>query len=420
MMVPKGGQVPHTRQPPFSRWFRGRENVNATPRIAAIVLAAVVLFAGHVSAQVVPGKVGGPQQATPGLKKAPLPLNPAARHAALTEQLNQNTVTVISGNPNGTYLYLAYDMSAVLDEGNDLRVLPVIGKGGYQNVIDTLHLRGVDLCITQANIMSYLKKTGEFGATIDQRLAYIARLYNEEMHILAGPGINRVQDLNGKTVNFSDVGSGTQFSTRLIFELLRIKATEVNVGQADGYQMVKSGQIAATVLIAGKPAGSFGKFQLEPGMTLLQVPYTEALEQDYLPAKLTSDDYPNLIPKGSSVDTVAIPSVLAVYNWPRDTDRYRRVSQFIDAFFTKFPEFQKAPRHVKWKETNLSATLRGWKRFPAAEEWLARAPQRTAIAVTIDPTVVRTQAAKAAPNNPGEQERLFQQFMEWSRAQQKR
>jgi uncharacterized protein len=397
--------------------------VKVTPWFAALLIAAVVAFVGSASAQQpVPGKVGGPQQAAPGAKKAPLPLNPSARHAALTEQLNQNTVTVISGNPNGTYLYLAYDMSAVLDNGNDLRVLPVIGKGGYQNVIDTLHLRGVDLCITQANIMSYLKKTGEFGATIDQRLAYIARLYNEEMHVLAGPGINRVQDLNGKKVNFSDVGSGTQFSTRLIFELLRIKATEVNVGQADGYQMVKSGEIAATVLIAGKPTGAFGKFKLEPGMTLLPVPYTEALEQDYLPAKLTSDDYPNLIPKGGSIDTVAIPSVLAVYNWARDTDRYRRVALFIDAFFTKFPEFQNSPRHVKWKETNLGATLRGWKRFPAAEEWLARAPQRstTTTSLAIDPSVVRTQAAKAAPNDPGEQERLFQQFMEWSRTQQRR
>jgi hypothetical protein len=139
--------------------------------------------------------------------------------------------------------------------------------------------------------------------------------------------------------------------------------------------MVKTGEIAATVLIAGKPTGSFGKFKMEPGMTLLPVPYTEALEQDYLPAKLTNDDYPNLIPKGSSVDTVAIPSVLAVYNWPRDTDRYRRVSLFIDAFFTKFPEFQKAPRHIKWKETNLSATLRGWKRFPAARSGWPR-PRR--------------------------------------------
>ena len=226
----------------------------------------------------------GAQQPAQVKRPAPAPA-PAARYASQRDTLNQNTVTVISGNPNGTYLYLAYDMSAVLDDGNDLRILPVIGKGGYQNVMDVLHLRGVDLCITQSNIMTYLKRTGEMGPNIENRLAFITRLYNEEMHVLAGPGINNVKELDGKKVNFSDVGSGTQFSTRLIFDLLGIKATEINVGQADGYQMVKSGEIAATVLIAGKPTGSFAKFKIEPGMKLLPVPYTEVLEQDYFPGQ---------------------------------------------------------------------------------------------------------------------------------------
>jgi TRAP transporter TAXI family solute receptor len=379
-------------------------------RLAALLTA--VATAGVLAFPV----TGPAQQPAPRRPTAvqPVPTQDGARQQALREELNENTVTVISGNPNGTYLYLAYDMSAVLDDGNKLRVLPVIGKGGYQNMMDVLHLRGVDLGITQSNIMSYLKKTGEFGPNIDQRIAFVSRLYSEEMHILAGPGIDRVQDLSGKKVNFSDPGSGTQFSTRLIFELLGIRATEVNVGQGDGYQMVKSGEIAATVLIAGKPTGSFGKFKLEPGMKLLPVPYTEALEQDYFPAKLTSEDYPNLVPKGEVVDTVAVASVLAVYNWPPNTDRYRRVAAFIDAFFSKFAEFQKPARHPKWKEANLNSTLKGWKRFPAAEEWLHRNERQ---AGGIDPVLARAQAAKAAPYNPAEQQRLFQQFMDWAKNQ---
>jgi uncharacterized protein len=356
------------------------------------------------------------------LKRQAAPPAAASSYATLRDTLNQNTVTVISGNPNGTYLYLAYDMSAVLDDGNNLRVLPVIGKGGYQNVMDVLHLRGIDLCITQSNIMTYLKKTGEMGPNIENRLAFISRLYNEEMHILAGAGINTVKELDGKKVNFSDVGSGTQFSTRLIFDLLGIKATEINVGQADGYQMVKSGEIAATVLIAGKPTGSFAKFKLEPGMKLLPVPYTEALEQDYFPAKLTSEDYPALIPNGAAIETVAVASVLASYNWPRETDRYRRVASFVEAFFTKFAELQKPARHAKWKEANINSSLKGWKRFAAAEEWLARnADNRApASAPAIDPSVARAQAAKAAPNDPAAQERLFREFMDWAKVQGRR
>lgn len=413
----------HTRRIPMllGTVSRGGTNVRLicfSAVLAAVLLALPVAGKGQQSQPAI-----GPQIAQ--LKRPPAPViqqTPAARYQARRDKLNQNTVTVVSGNPNGTYLYLAYDLSAVLDDGDELRVLPVIGKGGYQNMMDVLHLKGVDLGITQSNIMSYLKKTGEFGPNIENRVTYITKLYNEEMHVLVGSGINRLQDLSGRKVNFSDVGSGTQFSTRLIFELLGIRAEEVNMGQADGYQKVKSGELAATVLIAGKPTGSFSKFKLEPGMQLLPVPYTEALEQDYFPAKLTHEDYPSLIAKGSSVDTVAIASVLASYNWARETDRYRRVAAFVDAFFGRFPEFQKGARHSKWKETNLNSTLKGWKRFPAAEEWLERNPgQRPGAAgAPIDPGIVRAQAAKAAPNDPAAQERLFKEFMEWAKSQGKR
>jgi TRAP transporter TAXI family solute receptor len=388
----------------------------------AALLAAILLLPASAPAQPAEERFAQITSSPPAQPKRLVPTQTtASQQAALTDKANQNTVTVISGNPNGTYLYLAFDMSAVLDSGTDLRVLPIVGKGGYQNLLDVLFTRGIDLCITQSNIMSYLKKSGELGPNIDTRIAYIAKLYNEEMHILAGPGIKSIQDLAGKRVNFSDAGSGTQFSTRLIFELLGIKVEEVNFDQSEGYQRVKSGDIAATILIAGKPTGSFGKFKLEPGMTLLPVPYVEALEEDYFPAKLTSADYPNLIPKDSSVDTVAVGAVLAAFNWPQNTDRYRRVALFIDAFFAKFPEFQKPARHSKWREANLASTLRGWKRFPAAEEWLAKNLERQAATapVQVDPALARMQAARAAPNDPAAQERLYNQFLEWARSQKR-
>jgi TRAP transporter TAXI family solute receptor len=388
----------------------------------AALLAAILLLPASAPAQPAEERFAQITSSPPAQPKRLVPTQTtASQQAALTDKANQNTVTVISGNPNGTYLYLAFDMSAVLDSGTDLRVLPIVGKGGYQNLLDVLFTRGIDLCITQSNIMTYLKKTGELGPNIDTRIAYIAKLYNEEMHVLAGPGIKSLQDLAGKRVNFSDAGSGTQFSTRLIFELLGIKVQEVNVDQSEGFERVKSGDIAATILIAGKPTGSFGKFKLEPGMTLLPVPYVEALEEDYFPAKMTSEDYPNLIPKGGSVDTIAVGAVLAAFNWPQNTDRYRRVALFVDAFFSKFPEVQKPARHSKWREANLASTLRGWKRFPAAEEWLAKNPERQAAAepIQVDAALARAQAARVAPNDPVEQNRLFNQFMEWAKSQKR-
>ena len=159
-------------------------------------------------------------------------------------------------------------------------------------------------------------------------------------------------------------------------------------------------------------------------MKLLPVPYTEVLEQDYFPAKLTSRGLsrPHR-PRAARIDTVAVASVLAAYNWPRDTDRYRRVATFIDAFFAKFPEFQKPARHAKWREANINSALEGLEALPgrggmAGQE--SRASRSTTASVAIDPGIVRAQAAKAAPNDPAAQERLFQEFMEWAKSQGKR
>lgn len=396
------------------------------PIIAALCAAlstAVATFAEPVSAQtltpIVEPKAPRLRPPLPAAAKKPLT---ARTHAERTEILNQNTVTVISGNPNGTYLFLAYDLSAVLDDGDNLRILPVVGKGAYQNVLDILHLRGVDLGITQSDILSHLKKSGEFGSGVDQRLAYVAKLFNEEMHILAGPGIEKIEDLAGKPVNFSDAGSGTQFSARLIFDLLGIKITEINVGQNDAFLKIKSGEIAATVLLGGKPTAAYAKFKLEPGMKLLPITYAGPLEQDYFPAVLRHEDYPNLIEPGKSVETIAVGAVLAVYNWPRDTDRYRRLARFVDQFFEKFEKFQQPPRHVKWQETNLAATLKGWTRLPAANERLAQLQATTARQVatgSIDPNLVRQQTVKAAPGDASEQERLFREFLEWRKTQKR-
>jgi hypothetical protein len=43
----------------------------------------------------------------------------------------------------------------------------------------------------------------------------------------------------------------------------------------------------------------------------------------------------------------------------------------VDAFFSKSDEFHKPPRSLLWKSVNLAASIPGWTRFPAAEDWTA-------------------------------------------------
>jgi TRAP transporter TAXI family solute receptor len=369
--------------------------------LAAAVLCAALAIADQASAE-----------------RARRRVSEADTIGGIGERINSNTVYVVSGNLNGTYLSIAYDLSAVLDDGDELRILPVVGKGGGQNIRDVRFLRGVDIGITQSNLLGLFRRNNEIGA-IDDKVLYIARLFNEEMHIIvrAESGITSVAQLAGKKVNFSDVGSGTQLSTRDILERLGVKAIEVNMGQNDGFEALKRGEIAATVLIAGKPTGSTAKLKTADGFRILTVPFAKSLQSDYLPAVLTHDDYPSLIAAGETVDTVAVGAVLIAYNWPRDSERYRRIAKFIDAFFPRLAEFQKAPRHPKWVEANLTATVPGWKRFPAAEEWVERnrAQQPQAARQQFE-QFLAARAPAAAPHARSpvvDREQLFEEFLKW-------
>jgi TRAP transporter TAXI family solute receptor len=334
------------------------------------------------------------------------------------ERLNANTIAIVSGNLNATYLSIAYDLSAVLDNGDEFRVLPVIGKGGGQNIKDVRYLKGVDLGITQSVLLNGFRKSNEIGK-IDDKIVYIAKLFNEEMHLIvrAESGITAIDQLAGRKVNFSDIGSGTQLSSRDIFEKLGIQVQEVNVGQADAIEQLKSGQIAATVLIAGKPAGAMARLVAAEGFRMLPVPFRKPLQADYLPSTLSSNDYPRLIEKDQVVESIAVSAVLIAYNWPKGTDRYRRIQKFVDTFFPKLAEFQKPPRHPKWKEANLAATLPGWTRFAGADEWLKNnAPKAPSVAEReqFDRFLqARSQASGTA--TPQDREALFNEFMEWSK-----
>ena len=343
---------------------------------------------------------------------APLPNKPQL--GTLGERINSNTIAIISGNPNATYMTIAYDMSAVLDDGDEFRILPVIGKGGGQNIKDVRFLKGVDLGITQSNLMPYFKKTNEIGQ-IDDKIVYIAKLFNEELHFIVrdGAGINSLADLAGKKVNFSDVGSGTQLSTRDIFERLGIKPVEVNMGQADAFEALKRGEIAATILIAGKPAGSMAKLKAQDGFRILPVAYDKPLQGEYLPATLSNEDYPGLIGPGQKVETIAVSAVLIAFNWPKATDRYRRIQKFVDIFFPRLAEFQKAPRHPKWKEANLAAVMPGWKRFEGADEWLRKRDTMAQGEREQFNQFLAGRREKAASLPSEERDRLFQEFLAW-------
>ena len=340
-------------------------------------------------------------------------------------RMNENVVTIMAGSSTGTDLAVVQDIAEVLSGVPGMRVVPMVGRGPEQNIKDVMFLRGVDMGITQANILKYFAKTGELGPNFVDQIAYVAKLFNEEMHILVREDVNSVDELKGRPVNFGAEGSGTEITGRLVFEALGIDVKQVHLADAEALQKLKSGEIAATIVVTGKPAPVLATLKDTSGLKLLAVPYAKELEDSYYPATLTHDDYPELIDEGKRVDTVAVCAVLVSFNWTDDGIRSRKIGKFVDAFFDDFDQFLKAPRHPKWREVNFAATLEGWHRAPAAQDWIDRAKRSVAAGGTgaggdakrFDTFLAQASPASGAPLSDAERADLFRAFIEWSKNQ---
>jgi TRAP transporter TAXI family solute receptor len=287
--------------------------------------------------------------------------NPIAQLNAMAARANAGTVGIVSGGVDGTYIRIAADLAAVLDDSDRLRVIAMIGRGSVQNIADIMVLRGVDLGIVQSDVLAYARRERLFPS-VERLIQYVCKLYDEEIHILAAPGIASVQDLAGKAVNVDLPGSGTAMTASLVFGALGVRVREENAPQDAALERLRRGEIAALVYVAGKPARLFAGVRPDEGLRLLPLPAEPALLDTYLPARFEAADYPALVPEGG-IETMAVGAVLAVYAWAPGTERHRKVSRFVEAFSARFDAFLRPPRHPKWREVNLAAEVPGWTRF---------------------------------------------------------
>lgn len=282
-------------------------------------------------------------------------------------------VEIVTGEISGTFAQIGADLTALLEPAG-VRVVPLLTKGSLQNVRDLLNLRGVDLALCATDAVTYGEAHGLYPPNARAQMVLIAKLYDNTMHVLAGPGIHALSDLAGKTVNVDVVGSGTSVTAVTVLDALHIKATLTNDPPDTALTKLEHGDIAALVYDVGKPGRMLTVIPASAGLHLVPVPASDALLQIYLPATFTHEDYPALVPEGATVDTLGVPVLLVAYNWngTRNPDRWRNLSLFTQAFFQRFPQLLHAPPYNKnWQEVNLAATVPGWTRAAYATAALA-------------------------------------------------
>lgn len=285
------------------------------------------------------------------------------------ERANRDTVGIIAGSVTGTYARFAQDLADALDAPGELRIIAMLGKGSIQNIFDLLYLRNVDAAIVQSDVLQYFR-ANRIIPGIEDKIRYVAKLYNEEVHILARPEIQSLKDLAGKRVNIGPKGSGTAMTAKLLFDIEDIPIEALNLSHSEALAALKADSISAAVFIVGKPATYFREIRNDQGLRFLPIELSKGLEDVYLDAELTSEDYPNLVAPGERIPTIAVGAVLAVYNWKPGTSRYDRVNRFVRRLLETLPLLQTDAYHPKWKSVDLRATIPGWRRLETVEQWL--------------------------------------------------
>jgi len=332
-----------------------------------MLIMARILVAALFGALTLP--VAQAQQRSGGSEAGMTASAPKGTTQSPKERINAWTVGLAGGLLEGAPLRLASEIARVVDDGDNLHVLPIVTRGPTENVNSLLYLRGVDMAVINTDVIEEYKAQ---VPNIQQQLTYILNLFPSELHIFVRPEIRSLDDLKGKKVNFNTLGTAAAYSGPLIFTRLGIDVEKTFIPHPVALEKMKSGAMSAVVFITSKPVDAFLKGRWEPGFKFLPVEYDNRLADYYLPSRLEKADYPDLIPEGGEIPTIAVPTFLAAYNWPRNSDRYRRMVRFVDNLFGRLETLQGPGFDPKWKNVNLASKVPGLERYRAAQEWLNR------------------------------------------------
>jgi len=339
--------------------------------------------------------------------------------------VNRGVVELETLGSAGISVRIAEDLADIIDDGATRRVVPVVGRGSLQNVTDLKFLRGIDMAIVQIDALDYVKERGLFPG-IENSVSYVTKLYNEEFHLLVRRDIGSITDLANRRVNVGPSTGGTAMTAGRLFEVLKLPVTITADSPAVALERLRSGEIDAMAFVAGRPAPLLAGITKDDGLHFLDIPFNSAVSAAYLPARLTSTDYPVLVSPDHPVSTVAVGSVLLAAELQQIPERQRNVANFVDTFFTGFQALLTPGRHAKWHEVNLAAELPGWRRYGPADDWLKRNVQIASAPSPDDLKLMfsrfvdeRRRATGGTPMTPKEIEDLFLQFQRWQAAAQR-
>jgi hypothetical protein len=281
--------------------------------------------------------------------------------------------TIMTGKPTGTYIRFGHDVARLAKEFSvDLAVQP--SAGSLENVEAVLRRLRTPFGIVQSDVLDFVASFSDDPELRQTKnmMRMIFPLYNEEVHILAGPGIKTLADLDGRPVAVGAPNSGTLLTATLLLASAGVRIQEVQIDTDEALAALRQGQVDAMFYVAGRPARLFVEDVTEADGFHL-VPVTEPAVLD-LYAR-------SLIPAGTyrwqreEVPTVTVRAVLMTYDYSKPNQYHREacatVGKLARVIADNLAWLQQAGRgHPKWQEVNLDAKLVSWERSKCAEDGL--------------------------------------------------
>jgi uncharacterized protein len=270
-------------------------------------------------------------------------------------------------------LALAMRIAAALDHQNGLRILPIAGKGPSQTLNDLVHLKGVDAAVLPSDTLAYAAKEGLLDVA-PTKLTYVLKLASQDVYLLARKDIDSLSALAGRRVAMGTTADSAYIAAHLLVQAAGITAEDVPLTGEAAVAAVADGSVDAAFLAGPNPLPVLATLKAKD-LHLVPLEATGDAAAAYAPALVSGDDYPALLRKGETVETVSSALILAVFEWPRGSDQSKAIGRFAEGLFQSLE-----PAGSPDPGVNFTAAVPGWTRARVADDVLAaRAARAQAI-----------------------------------------
>ncbi len=273
----------------------------------------------------------------------------------LSDRANRKTVGLLAAESQ--WFPHSLSIAAAVQHDNGMRVLPILGSGTLQSLIDLARLDSVDAALITLDTLTYAKAQGLLDG-INGKVSYLARLQPVSWALVAPKSVASVDALSGKRIATGPTGSAGFVAGELFFNASDVSFSRVPKQGSDGLVMLAKGTADAALVdvsVLRSARLDQRKFHILP----LTVP--EALKSTYTPIIMTQAEAPGLIAAGKDIETIAAPlAILVISNKPARSRE--KLAEFSGALFRNAANLR--------INSNIAADIPGWTRHSAAAQAL--------------------------------------------------